>query len=124
MTYAEIFYTIDGQQLEPLRLEFKDAPIVYHQAPGDDYTLYICYYDADGNKVTGTEQKVTAKANKNVQPYSTKCQIDNVHLWNGTKDPYLYTANVTIYNENDEVLDTVSDNFGVRTYEIKNGKFY
>ena len=50
-------------------------------------------------KVTGTEQKVTAKANKNVQPYSTKCQIDNVHLWNGTKDPYLYTANVTVYNE-------------------------
>ena len=92
----------------------------------DDKELKIVtdIYDADGNKVTGTEQKVTAKANKNVQPYSTKCQIDNVHLWNGTKDPYLYTANVTIYNENDEVLDTVSDNFGVRTYEIKNGKFY
>ncbi len=92
----------------------------------DDKELKIVtdIYDADGNKVTGTEQKVTAKANKNVQPYSTKCQIDNVHLWNGTKDPYLYTANVTVYNENDEVLDTVSDNFGVRTYEIKNGKFY
>ena len=45
------------------------------------------------------------------------------HLWNGTKDPYLYTANVTVYNENDEVLDTVSDNFGVRTYEIKMENF-
>ena len=52
--------------------------------------------------------------------------VQNVRLimfimeWN--KDPYLYTANVTVYNENDEVLDTVSDNFGVRTYEIKKWK--
>ena len=49
LAYAEIVYTIDGQQMEPSRLEFKDLPIVYHQAPGDDYTLHICYYDADGN---------------------------------------------------------------------------
>lgn len=49
LAYAEIVYTIDGQQMESSRLEFKDLPIVYHQAPGDDYTLHICYYDADGN---------------------------------------------------------------------------
>ena len=49
LAYAEIVYTIDGQQMEPSRLEFKDLPIVYHQAPGDDYTLHICYYDAYGN---------------------------------------------------------------------------
>ena len=43
--------------------------------------------------------------------------IENVHLWHGRKDPYLYTAVVELI-ENGEVIDTVSTRFGCRTFRI------
>ena len=43
--------------------------------------------------------------------------LDEVHLWNGRKDPYLYTAKAELV-ENGEVIDTVSARFGCRTFEI------
>ena len=56
--------------------------------------------------------------------------IENVHLWNGRKDPYLYTAKATLI-ENDEEIDCISTRFGCRTFEIDpekgfilNGKEY
>ena len=60
-----------------------------------------------------------AVAEKTVPATETKVtiEVENVRLWHGRKDPYLYTAEVTL-NENDEVLDNVSTRFGVRTYEI------
>ena len=43
--------------------------------------------------------------------------IENVHLWNGRKDPYLYTAEIAII-DNGDVIDNVSSRFGCRTFEI------
>jgi len=49
----------------------------------------------------------------------TKAQltIENVHLWHGRKDPYLYTAKVELV-ENGQVIDAVSSRFGCRTFRI------
>ena len=44
-------------------------------------------------------------------------EIENVHLWNGRKDPYLYTAKAELM-ENGEAIDTVSTRFGCRTFKI------
>ena len=59
-----------------------------------------------------------------------KIKIENVHLWNGRKDPYLYTARATLISDGKE-LDQVSTRFGCRTFEIDpekgfilNGKEY
>ncbi|MBQ7961838.1 MAG: glycoside hydrolase family 2 protein [Clostridia bacterium] len=59
-----------------------------------------------------------------------KLEIKNVHLWNGRKDPYLYTARATLIG-NGEEIDCVSTRFGCRTFEIDpekgfilNGKEY
>ena len=43
--------------------------------------------------------------------------IEDVHLWHGRKDPYLYTAIVELV-EDGKVLDTVSARFGCRTFAI------
>ena len=45
------------------------------------------------------------------------CCIENVHLWNGRIDPYLYTCEVNLV-EGKEILDNVSARFGCRFYEI------
>ena len=56
--------------------------------------------------------------------------ISNAHLWDGVKDPYLYTAEAEICRGG-EVLDKVSTRFGCRSFEIHpekgfilNGKEY
>ncbi len=43
--------------------------------------------------------------------------VKKVHLWQGVKDPYLYTATATILRDG-ETVDTVSTRFGCRTFEI------
>ena len=44
-------------------------------------------------------------------------RIQNAHLWNGRKDPYLYCMTAELL-ENGTVLDTVSTRFGCRSFEI------
>ena len=50
---------------------------------------------------------------------ASKAQITilNVHLWNGRKDPYLYSVQVNLL-DGDEILDTVSTRFGCRSFYI------
>ena len=48
-------------------------------------------------------------------------RIKDVHLWNGRKDPYLYTAKAELV-EGDKILDNVSARFGCRTFEINPDK--
>jgi len=44
-------------------------------------------------------------------------KIDNVHLWNGLEDPFLYCLNVKLVRHN-EVLDNVELNHGIREYYV------
>ena len=43
--------------------------------------------------------------------------IENVHLWNGRKDPHLYTLVATLSKDGEE-LDEVSTRFGCRTFSV------
>ena len=43
--------------------------------------------------------------------------IPNVHLWDGVKDPYLYTCEATLEVDGKDV-DQVSARFGVRTFSV------
>lgn len=72
---------------------------------------------AETKTVAGKEQKV-------------QLAIPQVHLWNGTKDPYLYTAQV-ILMAGEQEIDRVQERFGCRTFSIDpekgfflNGKSY
>ena len=44
-------------------------------------------------------------------------RIQNAHLWNGRKDPYLYTMTAELV-DGKEILDTVSTRFGCRSFSI------
>ena len=91
---------------------------VNNMVSGDEIVYRI--YDADANLVS---EKQTAEN-------TCSLTIENVHLWNGTIDPYLYTAQVII-TRNGKELDEVSSRFGCRTFRIDsengfilNGKEY
>lgn len=95
---------------------------VYLTNPKAGQTLVYTIRDAEG-KVVG-EVKSAADDTKAVM------EIPSVHLWNGRKDPYLYTAEVALM-DGEEKLDEVSTRFGCRTFRIDpekgfilNGKEY
>lgn len=43
--------------------------------------------------------------------------IENVHLWDGLDDPFMYTLEAELVS-NGEILDNISTDFGCRTFEI------
>ena len=80
--------------------------------------------DAAGNVVSTAIQDVTAAASTINEEFTVSQTIEGVHLWNGTADPYLYTTQVKLLDADGNVLDVQTDDFGVRTFEIKDGKAY
>lgn len=71
-------------------------------------------------RITDAEGNVVAKGSGT----DAQMRIEKVRLWNGTKDPYLYTAEAVL-TVNGEEKDRVSTRFGVRdcAYDPKTG-FY
>jgi len=80
---------------------------VYTTELDEKQKIAYTIFDKEGNevaKVRTTDKKVTL-------------DIENVHLWNGRKDPYLYSCEAKIV-EGNKVLDNVSARFGCRTFKI------
>ena len=72
---------------------------------GQSIRYSLC--DAEGNVVATKEEGDT----------KVRLTIENVHLWHGRKDPYLYTAKAELV-EDGKVLDNVSARFGCRSFKI------
>ena len=70
-------------------------------------TIRYTVYDKDENVIAQT-QCADTKVN---------LSIENVRLWNGRKDPYLYCCEAELV-EDDEVIDNVCTRFGCRTFKI------
>lgn len=73
--------------------------------------------DAQGGTVGSSGGKAAVPAGGN-SDYNTSIAFDNPHLWNGVDDPYLYSAKVTVTDEEGNILDEVIEHFGVREYHI------
>lgn len=56
-------------------------------------------------------------AQASTDPGKVELQVTNVHLWNGRKDPYLYTVEAELLQDG-TVVDAVSRRFGFRSYKI------
>ena len=85
-------------------VEGADAKVrvrTWHNAP--KAVVEVKLLDADGKVVArSTEEEMTIKA---------------VHLWDGVKDPYLYTCEAALL-VNGETVDRVSTRFGVRSFYV------
>ena len=83
-----------------------EAPVVN---PGYDMELEYVITDATGKEVV--------KSAGVPGVFKEELLIENVHLWHGRKDPYLYTVTVRLLDK-DMVIDAVSTRFGCRTFKI------
>ena len=91
---------------------------------GDSATVEMETYLTDAKAGQTVKYTVLDKAGNAVATAETAAdspkvtvELSNVHLWNGRKDPYLYTATAELC-EGGEVLDNISTRFGCRTFKI------
>ncbi len=92
----------------------------YYGAPGIMVTPIVNGNKADVNVKTyvkgNAEVKVTVDG-RELTGNDVTFEIENPHLWNGVKDPYLYTAKAELI-VNGKTVDEVSTRFGIRSFEI------
>ena len=74
------------------------------------HTIKVTLKDAEGNVVGTAETKAEAHAHVLID-------VKEPHLWNGIADPYCYTAEASICEE-DTVLDTVTVTYGYRSFHV------
>lgn len=87
-------------------------------------------FEAKVNASATIEYEIIDGENVIYRGTSDKFIIENPHLWDGTRDPYLYTANAYAIVDG-EIVDSLSTQFGIRSFEINaekgfilNGKEY
>ena len=103
------YYGGPGVQVTPA-VEGKDARVnikAYTKGVKDGDKVTFTVLDKEGNEITSCDAEngeATAK-------------IENVHLWHGRRDPYLYTLRASIVRGG-EVLDEISVRFGCRSFKI------
>ena len=103
------YYGGKGLVITPV-IEGEDAKVkveTYITNKTDAHKVHVVLKDAKGNTVAGEISDET----------TVELEIKDVHRWHGRKDPYLYTCEVELL-EDDAVVDVVSSRFGCRTYEI------
>ncbi|MBR3841138.1 MAG: hypothetical protein IKM20_08390, partial [Erysipelotrichales bacterium] len=102
------YYGGKGLKVTPV-IDGKNAKVeveVWVSNYKENQTVNYVLKDAEGNVVAKTTSKDT----------KVELEIENVHLWHGRKNPYLYVAEVSLVEE--EVIDQVSTRFGCRSFEI------
>ena len=74
--------------------------------------------DADGKEVASSSNNIPFNAKWRDREYQlSSINLKNPNLWS-TETPYLYTAEVTLYDTNGKAIDQISEPFGVRTLEF------
>lgn len=95
----------EGIKITP-KVEGRDGKIqveCFHKSEGAN--VHVSLLDAEGACVAhGDGDNITLT-------------IENVHLWNGIDDPYLYTASAVLVKD-DVTLDEVKTHFGVRSFHV------
>lgn len=73
----------------------------------EEQKIVYTVYDESGREVAKSKSR----------DMKTMLQIEDVHLWHGRKDPYLYTLKIELL-DGENVIDEVSTRFGCRTFQI------
>jgi beta-galactosidase len=81
-------------------------------------TISAVVFDASGNRVSSTDQLITAVAHV-IAPVPLRMVVKKPRLWNGRKDPYLYKAVVELRKQDGTLLDTVAQPLGLRFFRVE-----
>lgn len=84
----------------------------------DNIPAEVKIYDANGEVVAQKKQNIVFNGKWRTREYELQpIEIDNANLWS-CESPYLYTAEVTLFDNQGNVVDQIREQFGVRTIEF------
>lgn len=118
-TNASLYFTrhplyITTQDNRKVNLQIEVA----NHTKSNQVTLQVELVDAAGNTVYSEKKGIPFERRMKTNELKWETiSIDNARLWD-VDNPYLYTARVTLYDENDAVTDQTSAKFGIRTFEF------
>ena len=90
--------------------------------PSKDVQLIIRTWETGGEKVlleiptANGKEVLTADVSGGFT--SNIITLKNARLWDGVKDPYLYTVTATLFDKNGQAVDAVSTRFGCRSFSM------
>ncbi len=86
------------------------------------FHFHLAVFTSNGNTVVASaDRELIVPPGK--QTVDLTVQIPQVHLW-GIDNPFLYRSDVQVSTNHSQILDDISDNFGVRTIEIRDRHLY
>lgn len=84
----------------------------------DNIPAEVKIYDANGEVVAQKKQNIVFNGKWRTREYELQpIEIDNANLWS-CESPYLYTAEVTLFDNQGNAVDQIREQFGVRTIEF------
>ncbi|MEA5081356.1 MAG: glycoside hydrolase family 2 TIM barrel-domain containing protein [Dysgonamonadaceae bacterium] len=86
-------------------------------------TVNVSLLDPKGKVIINLSQNVNALKGAEEQALELQGKVANPLLWSAEK-PHLYTAIVTLKDDNGNVMEAMSSKFGFRKVEIKNKRVY
>lgn len=101
-------------------LDYNGAPgiMVTPKVSGKDAEIEMqAFADGEVRFEIIADGKVIKTASANGKNPSACVAVEDVHLWDGVKDPYLYTLKASLI-AGGEPVDEVSARFGVRSFEV------
>jgi len=91
---------------------------IYRFSKQKNGNVKVRILDANGNLVAEKDNDVRFSPRSRDAEYKLEpIHISNANLWN-LDSPYLYTAEVSVYDENGKATDKVTEQFGIRTIEF------
>lgn len=91
---------------------------IYRFSKQKNGNVKVRILDANGKLVAEKDNDVRFSPRSRDTEYKLEpIHISNANLWD-IDSPYLYTAEVSVYDENGKVTDKVTEQFGIRTIEF------
>lgn len=86
-------------------------------------TADVSLLDPSGEVVAILSQPIISLKGGNEQKYNLQAKVSNPLLWSA-ENPHLYTAIISLKDNNGNVTEAMSSKFGFRKIEIKNKRVY
>ena len=94
------------------------AEIYYSDSEAKAIDVGVRILDSNGIAVAESRKKLNYYRRQKLSEYQIDTlQINNPNLWS-PDTPYLYIAEVTLYDNNGNIMDQVTDRFGIRTFSF------
>ncbi len=117
LDYASSGVYIRQDTVSEAQAQITVTTLVSNTAPPGTYTVQVQVQDTAGHTVAQAEQEQTIKTGTTAS-FATGLTVEQPHLWQGRRDPYLYQTVVSLQNAAGEVLEETVQSLGLRYFRL------